>query len=148
MCTNYPEIDALLIKPLQYPQRVTIGSDLNSLKKAVEGPIEDVYPWEDNACILCNEEGKINGLTPNRALYDDSGELVDIIAGSFLIVGLSEESFQSLTKQQMEHYEDLFYSPQVFMRFGQHIAAIPCEAEEPSHKVPGHTSKIRDDDAR
>lgn len=148
MCTDYPDIEALLIKPLQYPQRVTIGSDLDSLQKAVEGPMEDVYPWEDNACIICNEEGKMHGMALNRGLYDDYGRLADIIAGPFLIVGLSEESFQSLTKQQMEHYEDLFYSPQVFVRFGQHIVSIPCEAEEPSHKAPKRAFRSRDDGAR
>ena len=29
-------------------------------------------PFEDEVAIICNEEGKVNGLTPNRAVYGES----------------------------------------------------------------------------
>ena len=46
--------------------------------------------------LVCNDEGKLIGLELNRGLQDEDGNLYDIMAGTFLVVGLSEESFASL----------------------------------------------------
>ena len=53
-------LTVLLIEPERYPKVVQISSDLKSLQQAVGGWIEAVYPWEDKAAIILNEEGKIN----------------------------------------------------------------------------------------
>ena len=65
-------LTVLLIEPERYPKVVQIGSDLKSLQQAVGGWIEAVYPWEDKAAIILNEEGKINQLPLNRALRTDA----------------------------------------------------------------------------
>ena len=39
------------------------------------------------------------GLPLNRALRDENGEMYDAIAGDFLVVGLGEEDFASLTPE-------------------------------------------------
>ena len=119
------EMNVLLVQPESYPKPVTIGSDLESLQAAVGGSIEVVYPYEDAVGLLMNEEGKINGLPLNRALRDEQGELYDIIAGDFLVVGLTEDDFGSLTPEQMEKFEKLFHQPECFMRMGRSIMALP-----------------------
>ena len=43
-----------------------------------------------------NDEGKLIGLDLNRSLRDEHGEIYDIVAGTFLVVGLGPESFASL----------------------------------------------------
>ena len=45
---------------------------------------------------MLNDEGKLIGLDLNRSLWDEHGEIYDIVAGTFLVVGLGEESFTSL----------------------------------------------------
>ena len=60
-----------------------------------------VYPFEDPVGLIVNEEGKINGLPLNRALRDEDNEIYDVIAGSFLVTGLTEDSFGSLTPEQV-----------------------------------------------
>lgn len=75
-------LTVLLIEPERYPKVVQIGSDLKSLQQAVGGWIEAVYPWEDKAAIILNEEGKINQLPLNRALRTEDGEIYDITAGN------------------------------------------------------------------
>ena len=59
---------------------------------------------DDEVAIICNEEGKINGMNPNR----DIG--YDIIFGPFLIVGETSEDGEdrSLTDEQIEKYKELF----------------------------------------
>ena len=93
------KIDVLLVEPGQYPRMVTIDSGLESLQKAVGGDIQAVYWFDDPVALICDEEGKLKGSRPNRALYDEDGELADIVVGKFLITGLGEEDFTSLPKE-------------------------------------------------
>ncbi len=115
----------LLVEPNQHPRPVEIGTELEDLQKAVGGYIEVVYPFEDQVGLIVNEEGKLDGLPLNRALRDDSGEIYDIIAGTFLVVGLTEEDFGSLSPEQIKTYEEKFHSPEAFIRMGRGIMAVP-----------------------
>ena len=92
----------LLVQPNAYPRVVQIGTALEDLQHAVDGDIEAVYPFEDSVGVICNEEGKLRGLPANRALRDEDGHIYDVIAGSFLVVGLGEEDFCSLS-EMMTH---------------------------------------------
>ena len=78
---------------------------LESLQHEVGGYIEAVYPFEDPVAVICNEEGKYNGMTLNRALRDENGEIYDVLAGQFIIAGLGEESFDSLSEELIEKYK-------------------------------------------
>lgn len=131
-------IDVLLVKPGQYPEKVIIGTKLEDLQKAVEGDIEVVYPYREEVGIICNEEGKIRGLPLNRDVINDEGERVDIIAGNFLVVGLTEDNFGSLTEKQMKHFEKMFYQPETFLRMGREILTIPIPDEQVCKRTEPH----------
>ena len=118
-------LTVLLIEPERYPKVVQIGSDLKSLQQTVGGWIEAVYPWEDKAAIILNEDGKLEQLPLNRALRTNEGEIYDITAGNMLIVGLGTDNFASLTPEQLRHYEALFHQPETFSRLGGHLMAFP-----------------------
>lgn len=133
------KMDVLLVEPGKYPQHIQIGTDLEDLQKAVGGDIEVTYPFPDQVGLICNEEGKLNGMEWNRALYDDHGNMTDVIAGPFLIVGLTEDDFCSLTDQQLSDFEDQFYSPEVFIRMGRSIMAI----QVPEDAVHEHEESYR-----
>lgn len=100
----------LVIEVGQQPMVKEIEGSLRSMQETVGGYIQPVYPWREEVALVCNEEGKINGLALNRPLYDDRGQLVDIIAGTFFICSapIDSESFQSLTDAQIERYSRLF----------------------------------------
>lgn len=55
-----------------------------------------------------NDEGKLLGLPFNRPLYDEDGEIYDILVGTFLVVGLTEDDFGSLTEEMIEKYTKIF----------------------------------------
>lgn len=74
---------------------------------------------------IVNEEGKLNGLPLNRALRDEDNDIYDIVAGTFLVVGLGESEFASLTPALMEKYEKLFHSPEAFLNLNGHLTVIP-----------------------
>lgn len=95
------------------------------MQAMVGGDIEVTYPFEDEVAIILNESGKINGLPLNRAIYTEDGDMQDIYDGDFLVVGLTEDDFGSLTSEQMQKFEEQFHQPQMFVRMGRSIMAIP-----------------------
>lgn len=64
-------ISVLLVKPGQYPQLVDIDPSLESMQRIVGGRIEEYMPFSDEVAIICNDEGKVNGLPLNRAVYNE-----------------------------------------------------------------------------
>ena len=118
-------MDVLLVQPNAYPKKISVGTELEDLQAMVGGDIEVTYPFEDEVAIILNESGKINGLPLNRAIYTEDGDMQDIYAGDFLVVGLTEDDFGSLTSEQMQKFEEQFNQPQMFVRMGRSIMAIP-----------------------
>ena len=99
------KIKCLLVKPYELPEEIEIDNTLEAKQKLVGGYIEQVFlPKDDSVVLICNEEGKINGMKPNR----DIGH--DIIFGPFLIVGNDFENggYKSLTEQQVLNYKIRF----------------------------------------
>ena len=108
---------ALKIEPGKAPERIDIDNTLEALQNAVGGYIEAIYPDEHRpACLICNEEGKFSGLELNRALYKN-GKPYDIIAGTFLVVGLSTEDFTDLREEDEAYFEKMFHTPEKFGHF-------------------------------
>lgn len=121
----------LLVEPEKTPREVEIDNSLEALQSKVGGLIEMVYPYRDPVALVCNEEGKLMGLPFNRALYDDHGQPYEIIAGSFLVVGLAREDIGGLSPELLEKYKNLFKTPEMFYPAGKdQIYIIPMEAEE------------------
>ena len=99
------KIKCLLVEPYELPKEIEIDNTLEAKQELVGGYIECVYlPNDDNVVLICNEEGKINGMKLNR----DIGH--DIIAGPFLILGDDYENgdFKSLTDNQILKYKMRF----------------------------------------
>ena len=129
MSKDKKELDALLVKPNEYPQKVTIGAELNDLQEAVGGTITATYPFTDPVAIVCNDEGKLLGLPMNRALRDEHGQTYDVVAGNFLVVGLGKEDFVSLSPELAQKYEEEFHQPEAFLPLGRRLMVIPVPDE-------------------
>lgn len=99
------KLRCLLVEPYKLPEVIEINNTLEEKQNIVGGYIECAYlPNDEEVVIICNEEGKINGLQLNR----DIGH--DIIAGPFLIVGDDYDNgdFKSLTEEQIMKYKIRF----------------------------------------
>ncbi len=68
-------IAVLIVEPGKEPYVKEIDSGLESLQHEVGGYIEAIYPYEDPVALVCNEEGKLEGLPLNRALRDEDGDI-------------------------------------------------------------------------
>lgn len=127
--SNNKEIDVLVIEPGKRPKVARIENTYQALQKMVGGYFEAIYPFEDCVALICNEEGKLNGLPCNRALLDDAGEIIDIIAGTFFICGLGDEDFCSLPDQLREKYFQRFWYPELFIRTKESLIVLPFDEE-------------------
>ena len=126
---NENTLSVLKIAPGQYPQQVEIDNDLKALQQAVGGSIGASYPFEDSVAIVYNDDGKLMGLPLNRALWDEDGLMYDVIAGTFLVVGLGEEDFASLSPELAQKYEEHFHQPETFLPLGRRLMVIPVPDE-------------------
>ncbi len=125
-------LDAVFVEPGRRARIINIDNDLKSFQEAVGGRIEEYMPFDDEAAIICNEDGKLEGLAPNRAVRDLEGEIADIICGSFLIVNapLEKAEFSELSKEQKEKYVDMFRLPERFVRIDGMIESIKYDPDE------------------
>lgn len=132
-------MNVLMVEPGKVPYETEIGSDLASLQAAVGGDIQAVYPYEEPVALICNEEGKLTGLPLNRALRDEDGEIYDIVAGKFFLVGLGEDSFTDIAPEHAAKFAELFRHPEEFARLAGKIIAIkqPLPEEKAPQKSHG-----------
>ena len=120
----------LVVEPMKEPYVKEIDPGLHSLQAEVGGDIGAAYPFRDPVALVCNDEGKLIGLDLNRGLRDENGELYDIMAGTFLVVGLGEEDFASLSPELAQKYMEHFRQPEQFISLGGQIIALPVEPEK------------------
>jgi len=124
-------IKVIMLQPGKLAKTVEIDASLEGMQRAVGGGlIEAVYPFDEEVCLVCNEEGKINGMRPNRALYGEDHEMIDIICGPAFICDCSGENFGSLSDAQLEKYGKQFKFPETFFRTGDGIKAVPYNPKD------------------
>lgn len=101
----------LIVEPGKAPRAKELADSLEAMQAVVGGLIQAVYPFEEPVALVCNEEGKLMGLPPNRMLRDpETGEVYDVICGTFFLCAAppDSDSFQSLTEEQIARYTRLF----------------------------------------
>ena len=82
------KISVLLVEPNKYPKMIEIDDTLEAMQEVVGGDIEEYMPFEDEVAIICNDESKMNGMLPNRAVYAEPETV--------------EMSYQEMTKRFRE----------------------------------------------
>ena len=94
----HEQIRVLKVEPGKVPEEITMPNTLEALQAAVGGDIEAVG-LDTDACLVCNELGKLTGLPTNRKVHGET------IAGTFLIVGCADGEFCSLSDEDAAYYD-------------------------------------------
>ena len=127
-------------------QRTYLAIDLKSFYASVEcvdrhlDPlttnlvVADASRTEKTICLAVSPSLKAYKIPGRARLFeavqrDESGEAYDVVAGTFLVVGLSEEDFASLSPELTQKYEELFHQPETFMRLGRQMLVLPVPDE-------------------
>jgi hypothetical protein len=127
-------IKVVLLEPGKLARTADIGSSLEGMQRVVGGDIEAYYPFEEQVCVVCNDEGKINGMPLNRAVYGENREMLDIIAGTCFICDCRGENFGSLSDEQLSRFSKQFKYPERFFRVNDEIKAIPYKPEKENER--------------
>ena len=125
------EIDILVVEPGKAPRPARVEDTLETFQKIVNGPIEAGCYLPQRVMLICNSDGKNQGLPPNRA----NPRARDYIAGTFLLCGFEGEHFASLTLAQQVEFQTYFTKPGEFMMVGtdtvcaarSQMAVIACK---------------------
>lgn len=125
-------ITVVVVEPGKEPYTKTIGRGLKPLQNEVAGHIEVIYPFNDPAAIILNNDGKYQGLARNRGLYDGKGELCDVIAGTFLVIGVKGEDFVSLSEALAAQYMEKYKIPEQVICINEEDKGIPVPYDKKS----------------
>lgn len=122
----------LMVKPGAAPEDAEIENTLEAMQAAVGGYIQAIYPMPDTTiALVCNEEGKNEGLPLNRSLRDEAGQIYDVVAGTFFLCGAPPDSehFADLSEEQSKLCRQVFRCPEIFLNLNGRIACIQVEDE-------------------
>jgi hypothetical protein len=110
----------LVIEPMKEPYVKEIDGELETMQSIVGGIIQAIYPFDHpEIALVCNDEGKLMRLRPNRALFDKDGNIVDIVAGTFFLCSapLESENFEGLSDEQIETYKKRFDALEFYINY-------------------------------
>ncbi|MEE1261625.1 DUF3846 domain-containing protein [Ruminococcus sp.] len=133
--TATEKLSVLLIQPGKAPRMVEIPDTLDAMQELVGGYIEEYMPFDDEVAIIVNEEGKLNGLPPNRAIFTEDGkQIADVLVGDFFIVKspVDSDKYQSLPKDLAKKYAEKFKYPERFYRQNGEIKVHQIKPKERS----------------
>lgn len=118
------KMKVVLVEPRKKARVVEIDHTLEAMQKIVGGYIE-TFQLDDEVYIVCNEEGKMGGYQPCRAIWYE-GELIEIIFGTFFICAApwDSENFESLSDEQAQHFAEQYMAPEYFIRTPNGISVI------------------------
>ena len=120
-------MQVVIVEPEKKPVVQNIGSGLASMRQIIGGSIQAIYPFEEPVALICNDEGKLLNLPPNRALRDSTGAIYDIVAGTFFLCAAPADSdrFEGLTDEQAQAYSERFSVPEQFIMVNGDIFVLP-----------------------
>lgn len=120
----------LMVETGKPPYVTELKGDLKSMQEAVGGYIEGCDFYDDPVAIVCNENGKVDGLPLNRAIYGANGQMVDVIVGNFFVAGMGKDDFTDLPDEYMKKYSAMFKCPEEFVFLNGKLTAIPMQVQE------------------
>ena len=111
-CQEMDGLKCIYITPNHTPVEFNLKiNEYEVLKDAVGGLIEITHPFDDDVCIVGNDEAKLIGMQGNRHVGNSK------YAGPILIVGDNGgEDFVGLTDEQAQRYIETFAQPEDISR--------------------------------
>lgn len=117
------KITVIYVRPGKIPQIVEMEDSLPAMQQMVGGMIEEYMPFysaEDeriqDVALICNDEGKVRRMMPNRTIYGENDERLDVICGDFFLcyAPIESERFLSMPEDLQQVFYEKFYYPELF----------------------------------
>ena len=120
----------LVVEPLKHPYVEDIDGSLKSMQEIIGGGVHATHPFDDAVDVITTDMAKLIEQPMNRVLRDNDGRVDDVLCGTFLVCGISNDRFISLTDEQIKRYTQLFYVPEVFLHIGGRIMVLQVSDHE------------------
>ena len=104
-------MNVLVVEPGFIPYEKEIDG-LPDMEKIVGGPIEAIYPFQENVAVVTNANGANDKLEFNRSIPERS---YGGVFGTFFVCGLGAERFISLTPEQVRIYTERFKKAEILV---------------------------------
>lgn len=98
----------MVVRAGEPPQTVNICGGLPAIREIVGGETEELCPFADAVSVVRNRRGDELRLPVNCLVNNGSGQPVDVIRGTFAVVGVCDGGYASLTDEQVLRYLDEF----------------------------------------
>lgn len=95
------------LEPGKPAYEAEIDDHFRAFQQAVRGHFEVAYPFKDDAVLVVNEEGLINGMEPNCVI---GGNLY--VGPAFIVKNGGDGNLYSLTDEQIQKYLNAFETPE------------------------------------
>lgn len=105
-------MNVLVVEPGMAPYEKEING-LDEMQATVGGLITTSYPYKEQVAIVSNDESILLGMDYNRSIPGGYGG----IFGPFFICGLTEDSFCSLTPEQMSNFKKEYRYAEILLGF-------------------------------
>lgn len=103
-------MNVLVVEPGKLPYEKEVNG-LEEMQALVGGLITVSYPFKEMVGIVSNDNSIGLGMEFNRSIEGGYGG----IFGTFFVCGLTEDSFCSLTPEQMDFYKKKYHCPEVLL---------------------------------
>ena len=122
----------LVVEPGKQPEEREIDGSLESMQQIVGGLIQAIYPFDDTVALICNDEGKLMQMKPSRAILDEDGRVMDVIAGPFFIcyAPIESETFLSLPDDLREEMRKKFDLPEHYYRSDEGLMVLRYDPKD------------------
>ena len=140
---SYEKVSGFVVEPGKKPEKIELSGGTDEINDLIGGEINILRPFDEDVAILCSVGREAAAFPLNRALYGEDHKVDEVIRGTFLIVGISDDSFTALSEEQMGKYGKLFETPESFIRMGKNIMAIPLEETKPKVKDIAEKPKVK-----
>ena len=117
-------IKILVIEPNKKPYVKEINNELKAFQSIVDGYIQTIALIKDSV-LVCNEEGKIRDLRPNRILKTShicnikdvkNDKYIDSLCGTFFIIGLDDEcELNTISEEQIKYWTEEFSKEDLYL---------------------------------
>lgn len=132
-------ISVVYCKPGEKAETVEMEEKLETMQAMVGGLIQEFFPFHsdtdpryDNVALICNDEGKLMQMKPSRAIFDEDGRVMDVIAGPFFIcyAPVESETFLSLPEDLKEEMRKKFDLPEHYYRSEEGLMVLKYDPKD------------------
>ena len=122
---------ATLLQPF-FDDAVTVDVQASSVLLPADPDVLLEPANKGDVALICNDEGKLMQMKPSRAIFDEDGHVMDVIAGPFFIcyAPIESETFLSLPDDLKEEMRKKFELPERYYRSDEGLMVLKYDPKD------------------